>query len=224
MNDGVPYADIIILALIAGFILLRLRATLGKKTGDESDFIQRLRPMTDNLRDTIVQVADKAKPKPAEEQDTVLTLISDPAAVANLRIIKAQDPQFTATRFLDGARQAFEMVFEAFHKGDKQTLALLLSEPLAKEFSAEIDARSSLEKRQDTTLVSLIGKDIVQASLSGDLARIGVKFTSEQITVLRDAKGTIVEGDPSATHHVEDQWMFERDVTSKNPNWKIIET
>jgi predicted lipid-binding transport protein (Tim44 family) len=225
MNDGIPYADIIILALIAGFILLRLRSTLGQKTGrDEADFMQRFKPMAE-AKEPIVQIIDKTlKNKQKDELDTALALISDDAVISALNAIKEKDTQFTATRFIDGARAAFEMVFEAFTKGDKQTLHMLLTESLAKDFITEIDARATQEKRPDTTLVSVVGKDIVQASLIGNMARITMKFTSEQITVMRNAKGEIVEGNPSATHHVVDEWVFERDVTSKNPNWKIIET
>jgi predicted lipid-binding transport protein (Tim44 family) len=225
MNDGIPYADILILALIAGFILLRLRATLGQKTGrDENDFMQRFKPAPET-KEPIVQILDKTlKNKTKDEPDAGLTVITDQAIVAALNAIKEKDPQFTATRFIDGARLAFEMVFEAFTKGDKQTLTFLLAEPLVKDFTAEIDARAAQEKRPDTTLVSVVSKEIIQASLTGDIARITMKFTSEQVTVLRDAMGTIVEGNPSNTHHVVDEWVFERDVSSKNPNWKIIET
>lgn len=226
MNDGIPYADILILALIAGFILLRLRATLGQKTGrDEADFMQRLKP-TAETKEPIVQIMDKTfKHKIKEEPDAALALISDTEVVTALKSIKEKDPQFTVSRFIDGARMAFEMVFEAFTKGDKQTLNMLLAEPLAKDFAAEIDTRAAeKERRTDTTLVSVVGKEIVQASLNGDTARIAMKFTSEQITVIRNDKGEIIEGNPSHTHHVVDEWIFERDVTSKNPNWKIIET
>ncbi len=226
MNEGMPYADIIILALIAGFILLRLRATLGQKTGrDEADFMQRFKPMAE-AKEPIVQIVDKLqKGKPKEEPDAALALITDENVVSALKAIKEKDAQFTVTRFIDGARMAFEMVFDAFNKGDKQTLNMLLAEPLAKDFAAEIDARAATpDRRTDTTLVSVIGKDIVQASLTGDMARVTMKFTSEQITVIRNAKNDIIEGNPSDTHHVVDEWIFERDVTSKNPNWKIIET
>lgn len=225
MDNGIPYADIIILALIAGFILLRLRATLGQKTGrDEGDFLSRLKPLED-AKEPIVQLIDKAqKNKQKEEPDTALSHISDTAVTASLAAIKEKDPLFTATQFLEGARMAFEMVFEAFTKGDKQTLNMLLAETIAKDFAQAIDGRASEENRTETTLVAIIDRKIEQASLSGDMARIHVKFTSEQITVIRNAKGDIVEGNPSEAQHVIDEWVFERDVTSKNPNWKIIET
>lgn len=225
MNNAVPYADIIILALIAGFILLRLRNVLGQKTGQEDeDFLRRLKPVN-QVQEPVVQITDKSiKNKHKEESDSYISLISDKAVLAVITEIKAKDPHFTATRFLDGARMAFEMVHEAFVKGDKQTLSMLLSEPLYKDFTAEIETRSSQERRTETTLVSIISKDIAGASLSGTLARITVKFISEQIAVVRNAKGDIVEGNPSEAQHVEDEWVFERDIASKNPNWKIIET
>lgn len=226
MNDGIPFADIIILALIAGFILLRLRATLGQKQGqDETDFAQRFKPIAE-AKEPIVQILDKTiKNKSKEEPDTGLALVSDGTIVAALKSIKEKDAHFNVTRFIEGAHMAFEMVFEAFAKGDKQTLNMLLAESLAKDFAEEIDARAAnKDRRTDTTLVSIVGKEILQASLAADIARITVKFTSEQITLIRNAKSEIIEGNPSETHHVIDEWVFERDITSKNPNWKIIET
>jgi len=223
MNEGIPYADIVILALIAGFILLRLRNALGQKTDNEEEFFKRLKPVNET-REPIVRLGDKAAKQKKDEPDTVLDLISDQEVVSAINAIKAKDPQFTATRFIDGAKDAFEMVLEAFGKGDKQTLSMLLSELLAKEFSAEIDTRANQDKKTETTLVTVLSKHIHKASLEGNMARITVAFTSEQITVVRNEKKEIVEGNPSAPHHVQDEWVFERDVTSRNPNWKIIET
>lgn len=226
MSEGIPYADIVILALIAIFILLRLRSVLGNKNeGDLSGYFNRMMPQANDQPDPIVQVDEKSlRPKPREEEDPYLVSLANAPVAEVLHTIKGKDPLFTATRFLAGARGAYEMVFDAFAKGDRQTLKMLLSEPLSQDFSRELDARTAQENKAETTLVSVTAKDIIDASLNKNVARLGVSFLSEQITLVRNAKGDIIEGDPSAVHHIEDHWVFERDVTSKNPNWKIVET
>jgi predicted lipid-binding transport protein (Tim44 family) len=226
MSEGIPYADIIILALIAGFILLRLRSVLGQKTGnDDPNFFKRQLPPADLRQEPIVQINEKIlKPRPKEEGDPYLATLNDVALVETINAIKAKDAQFSATSFIEGARSAFEMVFDAFAKGDKQTLKMLLADDLYQHFVGEIEAREKEATHPETTLVSVVSKELRQVSLNGNLARLTVKFISEQVTVVRDSSGKIIEGDPSALHHVEDEWVFERDITSKNPNWKIIET
>jgi predicted lipid-binding transport protein (Tim44 family) len=224
MSEGIPYADIIILALIAGFILLRLRSVLGSKTGNETPpFVSRTSAPEEEREDPIVQL-DERKLKPREETDTYLSKLENRTVVDALNSIKVRDQQFTATRFLEGAKAAYEMAFDAFAKGDKPTLKMLLNDALYKHFSSEIDARGKQEKRTESTLVSIKAKDITDACITGNIARLTVLFTGEQVTVVRNTKNEIVEGDPSELHVVEDHWTFERDVTSKNPNWKIIET
>lgn len=224
MSGGVPYADILILALIAGFILLRLRSVLGTKSDDEP--FTKDPASSPSPRETIVRLDEKSfKPiKPKEDVDPYLQALDKGDVASTLRSIKEKDPAFSATEFLHGARMAFEMVFDAFDKNDKQTLKMLLAPEPLKEFTDVIASREKEEGKTETTLVSVKAKDISEASLKGSVARLSVQFDSEQITVTRDDKGEIVEGDPSEVHYIEDEWVFERDITSKNPNWKIIET
>jgi predicted lipid-binding transport protein (Tim44 family) len=224
MPDNLPYADIIILALIAGFILLRLRSILGDKSGnDNPSFFNKVLPPA-GKQEPIVQLDEKSlKPKLREEPDSYLVTLGTGEVPDMLNAIKVRDPQFSATHFLQGARAAFEMVFDAFTKGDKATLKMLMSEAIYQHFSTEIDARDPARKAE-TTLVSVSAKDITHVSLVGNVAQISVHFLSEQVSVVRGEGGAIVEGDPSHIEHVEDHWVLERDTTSKNPNWKIIET
>jgi predicted lipid-binding transport protein (Tim44 family) len=225
MNDTMPYVDIIILALIAGFILLRLRNVLGQKPSDDYTKFMRPPKPEETSREPVVQIIEKTlKNKMKEEKDPAAAALSDPTVIAAVKDMKAKDAHFSVTHFLSGAGMAFEMVHEAFSKGDKQGLALLLSEALLKDFSAEIDARTAQEEKTESTLISVPSKEIIRASLIGNTARVDVKFTSEQVIVTRDTKGGIVSGSPSESQHVVDEWSFERDVTAKNPNWKIIET
>ena len=226
MSDGVPYADILILALIAGFILLRLRSVLGDKMGnDNPDFFQRPVMSASEKQEPIIQLDERSqKPKPREELDPYLLSLSAGEVATALNAIKAKDPQFTATHFLQGAKAAFEMIFDAFAKGDRQTLKMLLSDEIFQHFSNDITTLESAENKTEHTLVSAKALNIMQASINGSVARLTVHFSSEQMTVVRDKSGVVVEGNPSDIVQVEDHWTFERDTSSKNPNWKVIET
>lgn len=235
MSEGFPYADIIILALIAGFIVLRLRSVLGQKTGNENpNFFS---PKPDNNAQTkpeaIIQLVEKslkprtpaqAEPKNENENDPYAQKQEGTPIAQDISELKKADNQFNATTFLDGAKMAFEMVFDAFVKADKPTLALLLSQEINAHFVSEIDAREQQETKMETTLLAVIPKDITSIRMNNNLARISVHFESEQVTVERGKNNEIISGNPSDTHHVLDEWVFERDVTSKNPNWRIIET
>lgn len=227
MSEGIPYADIVIIALIAGFILLRLRSVLGEKTGEENPDLF-MRPRQENQPDDkekIIQLHEKAiKPKMAEPEDAYLDALKEETAKEGLKQIKQKDASFNATQFVAGAKGAFEMVFDAFAKGEKEPLKMLLSDSIYETFASEIDKRDAQENKEETTLVSVPKQEITEARLIGKKARITVNFLSEQITIVRGPDGKIVEGDASSTEEVENEWVFERDVTSKNPNWTIIET
>lgn len=218
------YADIVILALIAGFVLLRLRSVLGQKTGFEgSPYAERKR----EAETPMVRVAEAAARlrQVVEDRDAgLVAAVENPQAREALAAIKAADADFTVEHFLQGARHAFEMTFDAFVKGDRETLSMLLAPPILEIFNHALDERAAEPKHTDTTLLAVQSQEIIGAELQKNIARIRVRFVSEQVTVIRDKDGTIVEGDPSASHTVEDEWVFERDIHSKNPNWKIIET
>lgn len=229
MENSLPYADIVILALVAGFILLRLRSVLGQKGDHENpDFFKRQNPPPPKpaAQAPVVQLGDRLpnKAKMSAVEDEFLRQVESPLVKQQLEDIKQKDPQFSVTTFVQGAKMAYEMVFDAFAKGDKQTLKMLLDEPIYNHFVSEIDTRANQDSHSETTLVSVRPATISEASMDRNLAKIAVRFTSEQITVVRGKDGTIVEGDPSAVHEAQEEWTFERDLTSRNPNWKIIET
>ncbi len=223
MSDGIPYADLIILALITGFILLRLRSVLGQR--DDDGFFNREQTRSAQPPEPVIQLDEKSmKPKLRIEPDPYALSLPEGAVLAAINDIKSKDPQFSATGFLNGAKLAYEMVHDAFTRGDKPTLKMLLSDGIYQDFSGEIDKRASEDHRAETTLVSVNAKSMTHVTVEKNMARIGVHFVSEQVILVRDKAGNITEGNASDLHHVENDWTFERDVTSKNPNWKIIET
>lgn len=227
MSEGVPYADIIIIALIAGFILLRLRSVLGQKTGNDSQSIFK---KPDIAAEKVINLSGKAlKPQLKEEEDKEISDeyfddIKDEKIAKTLKAIKDKDEHFSATEFLKGAEMAFEMVFDGFAKGDKDPLKMLLSNDLYKQFESEVEARKDQDSKADSTLVSVSAEDIISAKIQKNKVQIGVTFKSEQINIVRDKDDKIIEGNPSDVSVMQDEWVFERDISSKNPNWKIIDT
>lgn len=226
MSEGIPYADIIILALVAVFILLRLRGVLGQKMGhDDPNYFRRDAAVVKEREQPIVQVSEKLlKPKAKEEVDTAFAAIEDTQIKDTIAAIKAKDPQFSVDVFMGGAKLAFEMVFDAFLKGDKDTLKMLLSDEIFNHFASEVDSRNKEPNYTETTLVSVKAERLAHAELKGTVARLTVLFASEQIILVRDTKSEVIQGDPSHVQLAKDEWVFERDLTWKHPNWKIIET
>jgi predicted lipid-binding transport protein (Tim44 family) len=226
MSEGIAYADIIILALIAGFILLRLRSVLGQNMGHENpDFFKKNSPQDDGAeQEPVIRLAEKISKPKEPEQDAYLQSLKDDSVKTVLAEIHSRDPGFNASHFLAGAKMAFEMVFDGFAKGEREPLKMLLSSDLYAQFDAEIQARTSADTTTETTLVSITAKDITRASLSGNIARLTVSYASEQVSVVRDKDGKVIEGNPSEIDQVIDEWTFERDITSRSPNWTIIDT
>lgn len=225
------YADILILALIALFVILRLRNTLGKDIGHKPDFSDLRKHLTgeaDLLKPAAPQ-PDKAKPgailkTPLEEEKEWLESLGDQALIAGVDAIRAVDPSFAVASFLEGAKGAFDWVLRAYKEGDAETLKNLLAPELCAEYEKALETLKTAEEKVETTLVSIVDAQLVAASLDKNRARATVRFLSDQIEITRNAAGAIIAGDASHTARVEDEWVFERDVKSRNPNWQIMDT
>ena len=116
------------------------------------------------------------------------------------------------------------MVIEAFNEADRDTLRMLLSKEIYQQFDAALTAQEEKGQKEHTTLVAILESRITDAALNGNKARITVELTSEQIRLLRDDDGAIVEGDASIQEAVDDEWVFERNLAAADPAWKVIET
>lgn len=224
-------ADLIVLAAIAIFVLLRLRAVLGHRIGhDQPPPVPRDLP---DESDRVVQVSPRAQPatiehetppaEPSPEAQAALAKLPEDMRTAIEGMTKL-DPSFSLPDFLKGARGAFDMVLDAYTQDDRDTLKMLLSKDIFESFKKELDASRKDNRRVDTTLVSILSAEPLEAKLVKNTASITVKFESEQIQIIRDAEGKIIEGDASDIQTVDDEWTFERDLRSSNPNWKIVAT
>jgi predicted lipid-binding transport protein (Tim44 family) len=217
MGDFSQYADIILFAMVAGFLILRLRSVLGRRTGNErrrDPFMRRAEATTD----TIVTLADRNK-KPAE------TAAPPADAVAQgIAKIRSVDPNFDPAHFLEGARGAFSIIVNAFAAGDKARLRPLLSDDVYRSFAAAIDERNAAHETLETQVLNLKHIDIVDARLQGRTAGVTVELVSDQINVTRAHDGSIVDGDPDHPIEKTDFWSFARDTRSNDPNWVLVAT
>lgn len=222
MDGGIPYGDIIVIGAIAAFILLRYRAMLGEPRGrDEHDIRAGAQPAPEEskvIQLPITLARTQAEPK---EDDFAEKYGSLAETFVKMRAI---DREFTPDEFLTGARMAYEMLLNAYSKRDRDTLKMLLSEQMYKSFDLSLTDAEKEKRFTDTTLLSINEATIRKAKLVGTLATLTVDFVSEQIHLIRDESGAIIEGDASARHVVEDEWVLTRDMKSSSPNWTIVET
>jgi predicted lipid-binding transport protein (Tim44 family) len=224
MTDGFQYGDIIFLGLIAAFVALRLRSMLGRQSGIDPKDVWK-QATRDPASDKNPPLPERQVKKTVSEEDVVPVALKENVPVATgLKAIRSADANFSTTDFISGAKLAFEWIVEAFSKGDKDKLRVLLSEERAQHFADAIDARGKDGLKHETTLVSVLATDITEAQMQGSRAQITVQFTSEQVSVTRDKDNHVVGGDLSAVEKVIDVWTFERDVSSRDPNWKITAT
>ena len=222
MSDGFAYIDILFFAMVAAFIALRLRSVLGRRTGQErrrSGGWTGARP--NGTGDNVVALPDRSK---AADGEPSFSEITDERLRQGLVEIRRADPGFDLNPFLTGARAAFEMIVEAFSAGDKDALRPLLEDDVYDGFARAIDDREAQGQVLETQLMSVRTSDVVGASMLGARARITIRFVSDQINVLRDAQGQVIDGDPSNPEEVVDLWTFERDTRSPDPNWVLAET
>jgi predicted lipid-binding transport protein (Tim44 family) len=141
-----------------------------------------------------------------------------------LDAIAAQDSSFDPGHFLSGARSAYEMIVLAFANGDRRALKDLLSSEVYESFEAAIKEREKLEQKTETRFVSIDKSEIIAAEAREKTAQLTVRFVSQMISVTRDKAGTIVDGNPDKVADITDVWTFARDITSRDPNWKLVGT
>ena len=223
MSEGFAYIDILFFAMVAAFIALRLRSVLGRRTGQErrrsADFGS---PRANGAADNVVALPDRSGA--AAESEAGIAELADGGVKTGLTQIRLADAGFDLRQFMKGARGAFEMIVEAYGAGDKNGLRPLLADDVFEGFATAIDQRLAAGRTLDSQLIAIRAADVVEAALEGSSARISVRFTSEQVNVLRDGEGKVVDGDPGVAEDVIDIWTFERDLRNPDPNWVLVET
>jgi predicted lipid-binding transport protein (Tim44 family) len=223
----------IIFLALAVFIFLRLRSVLGQRTGRE-------RPPYDpySARDAVRTPASEnvvALPRPAEASPKPVVDVApadrwkdvaEPgsAVATGLDAIVALDPSFDPKHFLTGARAAYEMIVTAYAQGDRRNLKTLLSREVYDGFESAIKEREGRGETAETRFVSIDKADITGAEVRAKTAQVTVRFVSQLVSVTRDRAGNVIEGNPDKVTDVTDVWTFARDLSSRDPNWKLVAT
>jgi predicted lipid-binding transport protein (Tim44 family) len=224
--------------IVAALIFLNLRSVLGKRTGNEKP------PFDPNSRDqrqmdSQAEPADDGKvitlPRREQSQQAPAEtfnryqVIDDfvPAGTElndKLRRVYDVDPTFEPRQFVDGAKVAYEMVVTAFAQGDRQTLKNLLSRDVYEGFAGAIDDREKAGQILESRFVGIDKAHVTAADLKGKRASITLRFIAEFISATLDKAGVVIEGDPKQVRQITDVWTFERDTSSRDPNWKLVAT
>jgi predicted lipid-binding transport protein (Tim44 family) len=226
----------IIFLALAVFIFFRLRSVLGQRTGRERppydpysarDAVRS--PASDKIVTLPQRPAEPAVSRPAEPAQPPADRWKDVAesgssVAAGLDAIAAADPSFDAKHFITGARAAYEMIVTAFAEGDRRQLRSLLSREVYDGFDAAIGERESRGETAESRFVSIDGSTITAAEQRARTAQITVRFVSKLISVTRGRTGDVIDGNAEKVTDVTDVWTFARDVSSRDPNWKVVAT
>ncbi len=225
----------ILLLVVAVIVFFRLRSVLGRRTGNErprldpyaaSDGASPREPESKVITTPRTEVRPAAVKPAGPGVDERLGSLPEgsSSALKPLREIAAADPNFEIGAFLKGAKAAYESIVTSYAHGDRETLGNLLSPEVYDSFKAVIAERESREETTEFSFVGISSADVTEASLTGQIAHITVRFVSELVTAVRDRMGNVVEGDLKAVRSVTDVWTFARDVRSPNPNWRLVAT
>jgi predicted lipid-binding transport protein (Tim44 family) len=207
----------VLLAMVAGFLALRLYSALGKRTGHEQ-------PLPKPAEERV------AMPQAQRPMDQTLDLrepaqrLLEPAAERGVRAIIDADPRFDVAQFLNGARSAYSMILEAYWKGDRDTLTWLVEDDVREGFDAAIAEREAAGHVLDNRVVAIERAVITDARVESGVAEVTVRFDADIAAVTRDQDGNLVAGSLSDAVQTHDIWTFSRRLRSDDPNWKLSET
>ena len=196
MSSQFGFIDIILLAMFAGFIILRLRNILGRKTGHQGKSIDRYFARTQVLKD--IENNDAIKSGNVDEE--------------------------AKKQFLKGAVVAYEQIITSFAKGDKKSLKLLLSKEMFSDFSDVIDERNKKNIKYETTFIGIKSSKVLEFKKIENIYKVTVKFVSEIITCVKDKNNQVIEGNPDTIKTVNDVWKFSKNMWSQDPTWYLVDT
>lgn len=219
----------LIFLVAAVIIFFRLRKVLGQRTGHERNPFEKKWPViVREVKKAKTQEAEPTKPLPVPAKaempakDALEGIEPGSALVLPLKAIADADPAFNVKHFLKGAKAAYELVLASFAKGDREKMRKLLSTEIYENFDEEISVREKNGENVDFHFIGIDKAELVQAVLKGKLAQISVRFNAKLVQATRNAKGEVIEGDATAIDLVSDIWTFERQISSRDPNWKLI--
>lgn len=198
--------QLLIFAALAAFVLFRLYTVLGRRVGRQAP---------------PAEAAPMRKDKAESASETLRPAFTGPGA-AGMEAIRRADGVFDPDEFLKGARGAYEMIVQAFADGDRQTLRRFLAQDVYERYEKAIEDREAKGLTQNTDIVRIVEVQIQDAELDGRTAQVQVGFEAELSTVMQNAEGEVVEGDPARIRNARETWTFERDVKGRDPNWTLV--
>jgi len=210
---------IVILALIALFVGLRLYSVLGERTGHEQQPI--LKPADPDARVEPRPAAPSAMPQPASDPADLAYL---PMAGPGVRALLAADPAFDVARFLDGAKAAYRMILEAYWKGDMDAVRPYVDDNVFDTFASSVEQRKADGLVVDNRIVAIEQAVIASATLEQSVAFVTVRLEADIAAVTRNAAAEVVAGSMSDAVQTRDLWTFRRDIGARDPNWLLVET
>ena len=215
--------SIIILAMVAAFLGLRLYSVLGKRTGHEQE------PTTRRLDNPTQKPVAPAESKSSVEESNVVNMpgfapVYDKAAEPGIRMVLAADRNFDVGRFIEGAKSAYGMILEAFWAGNREDLRMLCDDDVYQSFETALDGREERGETLENRLVRIEEARIVDAEFDAPNARLTLRFDADIAAVVRNRDGELVAGSLTDAVSTHDLWTFARDMTSTDPNWVLVET
>jgi len=236
MDEFLDLPTLIAIA-VAVFVLFRLRSVLGTRTGNERPPVDRSRSSRpDKPAESSEETVVPLRPRPAQpdldderrarktEAEIEHASAGNADLAAGLRAVVDVDPSFSPKGFLEGAKQAYEMIVTAFAAGDRQTLKDLLDKPIFESFQRAIAEREAQGQTVDFTFVGLPKVAIVDAEFDKKDVNVTVDFHAEVVSATRDKDGNLVEGNADQVQTIADEWTFSRNPKSRDPNWKVVAT
>ena len=208
MNSFFPFLDIIILALLAVFLGFRLKGLLGDRSGYSGD----------------LKSPDAIKQEKITENQNVIKLNNKPINGEGVDFLIKADPSFNEKEFLEGAKNAFKIIIKSFSDSEIEKLKPLLDYDLLNSFTKSISEREARQERQVSDVLSFKNFEIIKVDINDNLVSITLKIISEQIKYLIDKNDVLIEGNKDQSEIIKDKWVFERDISTNNPNWKLVET
>lgn len=217
------YLDIIILLVVVVLVFSKLKSLLGTRP----DNFEQRKISDENaakIFDMIVKEAEKNAAAEARNMEKEEVQVPE-EELSEIDKVLVKIPGFNREKFLTGAERAFEIIISAFSKGDVETLEMLVSKSLLKKFQEIIEKRKAEGITSETDFIGFDDVEITNAKISkSEVAKITVRFVSEQVNILKNKAGEVIEGDENFIQNITDSWTFERALTSTNPNWLLVST
>ena len=221
------YLDIIILLVVVVLIFQKLKTLLGTRPDMEERNIAETKAtkLIDIINKELEQTEEKLSEMKKEEQEKSQSTTEEKTELSETDKALSLIPNFNKENFINSAKKAFELIVTSFSKGDVKTLEMLVNLKLFKKFQEVINQRQNDGITSETDFIGFDSAEITHAEITkNDIAKITVKFISEQVNLLRNKEGEVIEGDENYIQNITDVWTFEKALTSSSPNWLLVST